>query len=564
MTPHPSHLVLFFGRFHPLLVHLPIGFIVLLVILEVLSRRPRFANANAANGVILVLASVGAIFSALCGWLLSLGGGYDASLLAWHKWTGLGVAVACVIACLLYWFGLKAAYRCALGIGCLGLIAAGHWGGSLTHGRDYLVRYAPDSVRAFLGDAVSTPALTTVPAKDDAPSAFAAAVLPVFQENCIACHGPEKSKARLRLDSLAGLLEGSKDGPVLKAGHAADSAIIKRMRLPLADDDHMPPAGKPQPSADDIALVQWWIDAGAPGDKTVAELKPPSDIQRILAARASKRPAVAAVAPVAAVAQPSAPPKSRAEALELAAPIAADLDILVTPLSEKEPWLECSARMAGTNFTDATLAKLAPLALNVCWLDLAGTAVRDAGLAELASMKNLRRLHLEHTPVTDAGLVHVAGLHDLEYLNLYATSVTDAGLAHLAPLTHLRRLYLWQTKVTADAANTFAKRSVNEEQIERWQEEIEALKEKIKSQGISVDLGTPLVAAKKPEPKPINTKCPVSGKDIDLTKTVVHNGQVIAFCCDKCKAQFEKDPKPFLPKLAGPAPASDSPSEKKP
>ena len=49
--------------------------------------------------------------------------------------------------------------------------------------------------------------------------------------------------------------------------------------------------------------------------------------------------------------------------------------------------------------------------------------------------------------------------------------------------------------------------------------------------------------------KPVNTQCPVSGKAVDLTKTVLYEGALVAFCCDDCKAQFQKDPKPFLSKL---------------
>lgn len=47
----------------------------------------------------------------------------------------------------------------------------------------------------------------------------------------------------------------------------------------------MPPASQPQPTADDRALLRWWIDAGAPEIKTVAELKLPENILKIIAAR---------------------------------------------------------------------------------------------------------------------------------------------------------------------------------------------------------------------------------------------------------------------------------------
>ena len=91
----PSDISLFFGRLHPLLVHLPIGLIVLLALLEVLARSHRFKQANANAGLILALAVPASLVSVLCGWLLSLGGGYPDSLLQWHKWTGIATAAAC-------------------------------------------------------------------------------------------------------------------------------------------------------------------------------------------------------------------------------------------------------------------------------------------------------------------------------------------------------------------------------------------------------------------------------------------------------------------------------------
>ena len=72
----PSDTVLLFGRFHPLLVHLPIGLLVLLAFLELLARWPRFNKANASAGSILALAVPASIVTAVCGWLLSRGGGF--------------------------------------------------------------------------------------------------------------------------------------------------------------------------------------------------------------------------------------------------------------------------------------------------------------------------------------------------------------------------------------------------------------------------------------------------------------------------------------------------------
>jgi hypothetical protein len=68
----------------------------------------------------------------------------------------------------------------------------------------------------------------------------------------------------LRVDSLEALQKGGHSGPALVAGSAQDSLLIQRMLLPIEDEDHMPPDGKPQPTPAEITVLQWWIDRGAP------------------------------------------------------------------------------------------------------------------------------------------------------------------------------------------------------------------------------------------------------------------------------------------------------------
>ncbi|PWU09471.1 MAG: ribonuclease inhibitor [Verrucomicrobia bacterium] len=557
----PPDIVLFFGHFHPLLIHLPIGLILLVILLEALGHTRRFRNANAGVGVVLALAVPCAVLSAICGWLLSLAGGYDNHLLQWHKWLGFGTAGVCTITGALYALDLKKLYRASLWLMTPTLLVASHFGGSLTHGSDYLVRYAPAHIRSLLGyrSADSLSARSAQPATKDFSQlpVFSGLIQPILQQDCVSCHGPEKSKGGLRLDSLQALLKGGKSGLAIISGKSAESDLIRRLHLPPGDDDHMPPDGKPQPSSDDIALLQWWIDAGTPADKKVADLKPSTTITRILSARfAAPAPAVAA----------TLPPAPLKDVLPGANKLAADLAIAVSPLAPHENWLQCNASVASTNFGDAQLTSLAALGPNLRWLDLGGTAVTDAGLGFLATMPNLTRLHLERTKVTDAGLDRLSSLANLEYLDLYGTAVSDDGLAKLQKLPKLTHLYLWQTKVSPAAAKAFAEARLDKDQLQKWQDEIEELKAKIRQQQVSVDLGvtsppastnaaammpTKTVAAGDAGASgpPINQKCPVSGKPVDTTKTVVQNGKVVAFCCDDCKAEFQKDPKPYLAKL---------------
>ncbi len=303
-----SDIVLFVGRFHVLLVHLPIGLIVLVAFLELLARSPRFKHASSAVGPVLALAVPAAIASALCGWLLAQGGEYDPHLLRLHRWLGIAVAAACTLTALAWWLSLKNLYRLGVVATFVALVGAGHLGGSLTHGTDYLTRYAPVSLRTWLNTDGNALASATTPSSRNATEGqvFAELVEPTFNQFCVGCHGPEKTKAKLRLDSYPAILKGSENGPVLIPGKPGESEIIKRLRLPLATDDHMPPEGKPQPGAADLALLEWWIAAGAPRDKKVVDLKPPPEIQRVLDAR--RAAGVSATAdPVAATSAPTTP-----------------------------------------------------------------------------------------------------------------------------------------------------------------------------------------------------------------------------------------------------------------
>jgi Leucine-rich repeat (LRR) protein len=86
--------------------------------------------------------------------------------------------------------------------------------------------------------------------------------------------------------------------------------------------------------------------------------------------------------------------------------------------------------------------------LNLRSLDLRGTKVGDATLANIAQLKSLETLDLLETKVTGRGLVHISALHNLKKLCLDSTAVDDAGLASLSGLINLTALGLQRTKVT--------------------------------------------------------------------------------------------------------------------
>ena len=284
MSSAPHDLVLFLGRFHPGLVHLPIGGLILLGILEVLAKFPRFKGAAQNNQLILGLVAAASVIAALLGWMLSRSGGYDPQLLLWHKWTGFAVAATCALTWLLNWQDRPRAYRILLLVTLVVLVVASHLGGSITHGRDFLTQFAPRPLRLLLGAEGQPAAAPGMTSDLTQRRVYGDLIQPILARRCLACHGPEKHKADLSMESYEALLKGGKNGPALIAGKAFNSPIIQRLLLPLNDDDHMPPDSKPQPTLAEIAALQWWIGHGAPADKTVGDLQPSAEIQRILGA----------------------------------------------------------------------------------------------------------------------------------------------------------------------------------------------------------------------------------------------------------------------------------------
>lgn len=100
-----------------------------------------------------------------------------------------------------------------------------------------------------------------------------------------------------------------------------------------------------------------------------------------------------------------------------------------------------------TQVTDAGLKELVGLT-NLRTLDLGDTYVTDAGLKELAGLSSLQTLNLRNTHVSDAGLRELSGLKDLKMLDLAATHVTDAGLKVLAAMKDMQYLTLLATRMT--------------------------------------------------------------------------------------------------------------------
>ena len=447
MEGESSDIVLFFGRFHPLILHIPIGVLIIAFVLEVISRFKRFKHYKTAVGLVLFLGAASAVVTVALGLMLAQSGEYNKDLLYFHQWSGIGAGLMATIAFGLHWQAkrrpsdlLDRIYMSVMSLMILSLAVAGHFGGSLTHGSDYLTEHMPEGLRKISGlpsrEKKEIKKITNLPEA----VVYADIVYPILDTYCISCHNDNKRKGDLMMQTPESLMKGGEDGPALIPGNAANSEMIKRIQLPEDHEDHMPPDGKTQPTDDQVRLLTWWVNEGASFDKKVAGIKVADDVQPILNSLVA-----VSKTEVELLLDSAVLPAQEQTLAQLQAK-----GVMITTLSNGINWLQ--ADVAPSQSGDSLVQAFVNVSQQLTWLNLGGTSITDKALSSVGTFKYLTRLHLGNTAITDDGLKYLKDLHYLESLNLYGTQITDEGIQHLAGLKNLKRLYVWKTRVTKEGA----------------------------------------------------------------------------------------------------------------
>lgn len=429
---------MFIGRSHPLLVHLPIGILLIAFILTLLARREKWRHLQSALPTVLLAAAISAICSCITGYLLSLDGGYEEKLLQTHKYLGIGVAV---ISTGLYLMERsKNRFRKwqvpAVLLMVLLLGAAGHYGGSLTHGDDYLTQAMPAGLRQLTGmnkSVINAAAYTNI---GDA-KLYEDLVRPVLVNRCYSCHNEQKLKGGLRLESVALIRKGGEHGPVLKDSMPEESELFKRLLLPEDNEHRMPPKGKPPVTPQELELLHWWISQGAPTGKTVKELTKTPLMLTVLEGM-----------------QPATPldkqefiPEDKVSPVSSQSMAALEAKgVKVLPVGTGSNYVSVDGINAAA-FSDADMQLLLPLKDQLVWLSLAGTRVTDSAFTVLAKFRHLVRLDLRNVAIKGKGMNALNACAELRYLNLAGTAVTDEGLLSLQKNKKLQQVYLYQAGV---------------------------------------------------------------------------------------------------------------------
>ncbi len=235
-TEESNNILLFFGNFHPLVLHLPIGALIGVFLLEIVNYIKPQLKLDNANNVLLWFCAISLIPAVVFGFFLASSGGYNKEVLAFHKWLGWSTALLCVwLLVLRLWAYTKSknhikAYQIILFVNVILLSFAGHYGGSLTHGANYLTKDMPDGLKDFFGveKTESESILSSIKALKESKNddevnevneafVFADTIHPIMDKNCFVCHNANKQKGDLRLDNVSWDMASAKNVKVWKS-----------------------------------------------------------------------------------------------------------------------------------------------------------------------------------------------------------------------------------------------------------------------------------------------------------------------------------------------------------
>ena len=385
------------GKSHLLWVHLPIGFIFLALVLTLLKWKKPEAPYLIILPLIWRLATLAAIFSVFSGLLLSEN--QEGTNLFFHQYAGIFLTMG-LITYLIFNKNFILVF-----IGILFVITI-HLGASLTHGEDYL----------FTEKRKVITQLNEVELYEDA-------IVPIFKAKCFSCHKPGKSKGDLDLTNYEKM--GDKE------------ELVRRTHLPKSHKEFMPSNGKAPLSKEQLAILSYWVEIGAPKTKRLAQLQLDAKRKSMFESffKLNENPLLSLNVK---------PAKYDHLAIN---------GFLIQPIYRQSALLE--VKYTGKGKPDLKL--LQEIKKQVVWLDLSNTGLRNEDLKIVGQLENLFKLNLSKNDISKQGILALGGLKNLTEINLYETQVNAAALNHLLKLPKIQRIYVWETKLPPNYLDSIAK-----------------------------------------------------------------------------------------------------------
>ena len=424
------------GRFHPLVVHLPIGFLLLGLMMLVFDYKER--RHQKIIRFAFFWGSFSTLVAVLTGTVQYAREGYP-----WEDVQGhLIFGVLTFVFSFSIYLKLKGyrllerfSYR-FLGCGLVIIVfVTGHLGGNLTHGKDHLTAPLPPGLKEALGMEVPSRTLVLLPETHQELPLYSGVIQPILDQKCVSCHNPKKTKGALLLHNLKGIMSGGEEGPIITTINPEESEMLKRIHLPRDEKKHMPPKAKIQLSKAEIKLIEQWVSVGAPEYKTIADLRLSSSLFVSFFPKD----------------ETGIYPDPVLEPLNMVL-----IDSLVTmglqvaPIYKTSPLLKISAINA-PDFDDQESVVLLKASDHIVDLDLGQTQVTDTVFEVLQQLKNLTVLKLSRTAISGNGIKKLTPLQHLKQINLVSSNFEAAYLEDMYSFPALEKVYLF-----GSLSNTYA------------------------------------------------------------------------------------------------------------
>lgn len=414
LTHKTPEVLLFLGRFHPLILHFPIGGLLLVFYFEIVGLiRKKHPDTFIKTG--LGFSAVFAILACLLGYFLSLEGGYEEKTTDIHMYTGIGTALLITILFLLKKSSKEKLYFPLFVVAIILISITGHYGSVLTHGDTFLTQYFPLKTKK------------EKPKFIDSLQYFADVIYPILESKCIQCHNATKQKGGLSLISETVIVQGGEEGKGLISGNAMGSNIVKRILLPLEEEKHMPPVGKNQVSSDELWLLKHWINNGASFQDKALAYEHNDTLVKLLDNYLEKDLEII--------------PEASVTAINEVVKAGFSLHRIATD----QPQL--SVKFDKDSISEEAIATLKGIAKQLVQLDLNTTHLTDDMTRGLKKLKKLETLRLDNNPISNKTLRYLVDLENIKVLNLHHTLINNEGLAMIVDNISLEDIYVWNTKV---------------------------------------------------------------------------------------------------------------------
>ena len=424
----------FIGRFHPLFVHLPIGFIIVAYVLEFASSSKKRFHLKAAVPFVLWLGGISGVLAAVTGYILAQSGGYGAEAIFWHQWSGIAVTILVFITLLVY---KTKAYRTLFSFTMAGILITGHLGGNLTHGETYLTEYLPDELKDVFGIEGDTYIVEVVSYQEAA--LYKHLVYPILHDKCVSCHNNTKLKGELNIKDFDAFLKGGENGEVVKKGSSKTSEMIKRIQLSESHEDTMPPEGKERITEEELQLISLWIDQDLKEVTPLDSIEISQDLKEDIQFRLNRKEDV--ISPVFEL--------DIAEASEDKLEDLRAFGFNVLPVARDSPFLQVTYFDRVSPLTEESKKALLAVSKQLVWLDLTSVLNANDDWVFLEALPNLVKLYLSNTSVEDNTIIAFSKNKYLEKVSLFGTSASKEILKPLLELEYLEYLYLGNSKVHA-------------------------------------------------------------------------------------------------------------------